>query len=288
MTTVVLDSPDYHVHINNQVLHIQHNSAPPRLLPLNAIERVVLGTGITLSTDLQLALAGAGKELVVIGRKHCVSLFNPHAAPNNVRIRQYQAVCEPAKRAKLVRALLDARRAGQNRVLAKLGCVQLPALTHTQGHPMLQEAQLSHQYWRQWAVAFYHDGFKGRERQPPNDPINALLSLTATLEDQALAPALLAEGFDLAIGLHHATGYRRASLVLDVKELTRAELELWVLTQWQAGTFTHAHFSSTAAGCRLTREGQQQFYLKWFAWQKKRRPALRRLARLCRYSIERA
>ncbi|WP_407635428.1 CRISPR-associated endonuclease Cas1 [Dickeya parazeae] len=46
-------------------------------------------------------------------------------------------------------------------------------------------------------------GFQGRQRQPPGDPINALLSLSSTLEDQALIRPLLAEGFDINLGLHH-------------------------------------------------------------------------------------
>ena len=173
-----------------------------------------------------------------------------------------------------------------NRVLAQLGEPALPPVK-TQRNPMLAEAELSHLYWQGWARQLAGAGFTTRQRQPPRDPINALLSLTSSLEDSALLPPLLAEGFDPRLGLHHVTGYRRPSLLLDIKELTRAELESWLLQIWQSHTLTAEHFTTSEHGCRLTRAGQQIFYPLWFGWQKSRKSRLRKLVRICRKVLER-
>lgn len=287
MTTLLLDTPDHQLSLQNDLLHIAYPNQESRLFPLSAIERLVVGRGISLSSDLQLKWSELGKELVILGHKTSAVLINPTTAPNNLRLLQYQAVTKDEIRTRLVFSLLEARRHGQNRVLRRLAMPLLPAPQCIPNNLMLYEAHMSRVYWRAWAHCFAQSGFTGRERQPPLNPLNALLSLTSTLEDSSLTAPLLAEGFDLTLGIHHSTGYRRASLVLDIKELTRAELELWIIVQWQTQKLTMDHFEQTEFGCRLTRAGQQIFYPAWFKWQKKRKLHLRRMVRLCRRLLER-
>lgn len=282
MSTLILDTPDYQLSLQQELLHIAHPEYHTRVYPLAAFERLVLGKGISVTTDLQLKLSELGKELVLLGHKSSAALFNPYHAPNGLRLVQYQAVIQPTWRTILIRLLLLARWRGQNRILRRLQQPILPAFPLNQENLMAAEAQMSHHYWQAWSRCFSQDGFNGRVRQPPTDPLNALLSLSATLDDQALIAPLLAEGFDVALGLHHATGYRRPSLVLDIKELTRADVEGWVLSLWQSGLLQPAHFSYSEQGCRLTREGQQRFYPAWYRWQKRRKTSVRRLVRLCR------
>ncbi|MBB1420782.1 CRISPR-associated endonuclease Cas1 [Pseudoalteromonas sp. SG43-7] len=264
MTILVLDTPNHQLSLQNDLLHIAHPEQAPRLVPLSGFERLVVGRGISLSSDLQLKCSELGKELVILGHKSSAVLINPSTAPNNLRLLQYHAVTREDIRTRLEFALLEARRHGQNRVLKRLAMPLLPPPVAMPNNLMLHEAHMSRTYWRAWSYCFKHDDFAGRERQPPQDPLNALLSLTSTLEDSALTAPLLAEGFDLTLGLHHATGYRRASLTLDIKELTRAEQELWIIAQWQTAKLTKHDFAQTEYGCRLTRSGQQKFYPAWF------------------------
>jgi len=285
MSCLILEQPDYRLSLQEGLLRLTHPAESPRLYALGHFSQILLGEGIAVSSDLLLALAARGIALLITGQRSCVQLLDPRQAPNGLRLAQYAAIHQEACRQQLVWRLLAWRRQGQNRILARLGAAPLPALP-SHGNPMLAEAELSKRYWQAWANRFAVAGFSGRQRRPAPDPINALLSLTATLEDQALLPPLLAEGFDPALGFHHSTGYQRASLLLDIKELTRAELEGWVLEAWQSQSLQPRHFQQTAQGCRLTREGQQIFYPRWFAWQKQRKHHLRRLARLCRLALE--
>jgi CRISPR-associated protein Cas1 len=64
--------------------------------------------------------------------------------------------------------------------------------------------------------------FKGRNRRPPRDPVNALLSLGYTLLSQALMTALEAAGLDPYLGFFHAEARGRPALALDLLEEFRA------------------------------------------------------------------
>ncbi|HIE52761.1 MAG TPA: CRISPR-associated endonuclease Cas1, partial [Armatimonadetes bacterium] len=64
--------------------------------------------------------------------------------------------------------------------------------------------------------------FHGRTRQPPRDPVNALLSLGYTLLGNELLAVLSAQGFDPYLGFLHGISYGRPSLALDLLEEFRA------------------------------------------------------------------
>lgn len=64
--------------------------------------------------------------------------------------------------------------------------------------------------------------FTGRNRRPPRDPINALLSLGYTLLHVNLVAALELVGLDPYLGFYHADDYGRPALALDLEEEFRA------------------------------------------------------------------
>lgn len=64
--------------------------------------------------------------------------------------------------------------------------------------------------------------FSGRNRRPPRDPVNVLLSLGYTLLLGALEREVEAAGLDPAVGVFHELVYGRPSLVLDLQEEFRA------------------------------------------------------------------
>jgi CRISP-associated protein Cas1 len=60
--------------------------------------------------------------------------------------------------------------------------------------------------------------FTGRNRRPPKDPVNAMLSLAYSLLTKDLAVTLAAAGFDPHLGFFHKPRYGRPSLALDLME----------------------------------------------------------------------
>lgn len=61
-------------------------------------------------------------------------------------------------------------------------------------------------------------GFERRQRRPPKDPVNALLSLGYTLIGNEMHSLICAVGFDPYIGFFHGIDYGRPSLALDLIE----------------------------------------------------------------------
>ena len=60
--------------------------------------------------------------------------------------------------------------------------------------------------------------FEGRNRRPPRDPVNALLSLAYSLLAQDLTLACYAVGFDPLLGFYHQPRFGRPALALDLME----------------------------------------------------------------------
>ena len=66
--------------------------------------------------------------------------------------------------------------------------------------------------------------FKGRNRRPPLDPVNALLSFVYTLLTNAVLSAIKASGLDPYYGALHEVSYGRPSLACDLVEEYRSHL----------------------------------------------------------------
>ena len=60
--------------------------------------------------------------------------------------------------------------------------------------------------------------FDGRNRRPPRDPVNIILSLAYTLLTKEVSNSLDAESFEPYLGFLHGIRYGRKSLALDIVE----------------------------------------------------------------------
>lgn len=290
MTVIFLTHPQYQISLQRGLLQIRHPKERTQLIPWHNLQRLVIGPGITLTSDVILKLAEKNVELLALGLRNIASLNTPSAPHNDIRLQQYAVTSDPNCRLRLQRKLINARITQQQALLAHFD-LSMPITTQqgsTQQELMLNEAHHSQHYWQQWVTLLSNYGFTRRQRRPPQDPVNALLSLTATLEEGLLARALLSQGLDIGLGLLHSTGYRRQSLVLDILELTRAELERWVIHLLLHHTLTEDHFQQHhELGCRLTSEGQRVFYPAWHRFAKQRATSQQRLAQLCQRIIQR-
>jgi CRISPR-associated protein Cas1 len=89
-------------------------------------------------------------------------------------------------------------------------------------------------------------GFTGRNRRPPRDPMNALLSFGYVLVGNELQSLLDGMGFDPYAGFFHQIEYGRPSLALDLLEELRAPLiDRFSLGLLLRRTLTAADFASS-------------------------------------------
>lgn len=122
------------------------------------------------------------------------------------------------------------------------------------------------------------DGFSfpGRSRNPPRDPVNALLSFSYALLLNDCVAALLGVGLDPDAGYLHADRPGRPSLALDLMEELRSPLcDRFVLSLINRGQVQACDFEiDPAGGVSLTDRARRDFLA---AWQSRKREEVEHL-----------
>ncbi|MGH7736191.1 MAG: CRISPR-associated endonuclease Cas1 [Gemmatimonadales bacterium] len=108
-------------------------------------------------------------------------------------------------------------------------------------------------------------GFTGlRNRRPPMDAVNCLLSFCYGMLTKELLAACLAVGFDPYIGLFHRPRFGRPALALDLAEEFRPLLaDSTVLTLVNNREISASDFLIRAGAVSLTAEGRKTVIRAW-------------------------
>jgi CRISPR-associated protein Cas1 len=108
-------------------------------------------------------------------------------------------------------------------------------------------------------------GFDGRNRRPPRDPLNALLSFGYVLAGNEIQALLDGMGFDPYLGFYHQIDYGRPSLALDLLEEFRAPLVDRLCTRLlNLRVFQKEDFAGTPEkGVILKKESLKRFFPLW-------------------------
>ena len=102
--------------------------------------------------------------------------------------------------------------------------------------------------------------FNRRNRRPPLDPTNAMLSLAYTMLARNIHVALLMVGFDPYRGLFHSPRYGRPALALDIMEPFRPIIaDSVVLSVVNTGEISNQHFVVGATGTSFNEVGRRTF-----------------------------
>lgn len=131
-------------------------------------------------------------------------------------------------------------------------------------------------YWHAFPHLILNEGFafSGRNRRPPRDPVNALLSFLYVLLTADCRAALEAHGLDPQMGFLHRDRPGRASLALDLMEEFRAPLaDRTALTLINRGQLKPRDFRHEETGGVFLTEDARKTVLT--AWQERKRTPLR-------------
>lgn len=120
------------------------------------------------------------------------------------------------------------------------------------------EGSLAAAYFGHWSALLRGDdlgstfSFVSRNRRPPRDPVNAMLSFSYALLAKECTVALLAEGLDPWWGLYHRPRHGRPALALDLMEEFRPLVaDSAVITAINTGMVAPRDFVTTGAGCAM-------------------------------------
>ncbi len=101
-------------------------------------------------------------------------------------------------------------------------------------------------------------GWDGRNRRPPRDAVNCLLSFVYALMVKDLVATTVAVGFDPYLGFYHRPRFGRPALALDLAEEFRPILgDSVVIGLINNGEIREEHFVVRAAGVALTSDGRK-------------------------------
>ncbi len=118
--------------------------------------------------------------------------------------------------------------------------------------------------------------FNGRNRRPPRDEVNAMLSLGYTFLMNQVQTALYVTGLDPYYGALHGIEYGRESLALDLMEEFRPLVDAWIIRCVNRKEMRKEHFTynqpdnesndpelSNVLPVMLTRPGMRKFVLSF-------------------------
>ena len=107
--------------------------------------------------------------------------------------------------------------------------------------------------------------WRGRNRRPPRDPVNALLSLGYSMLAKELTGVCHAVGLDPFLGFMHQPRYGRPALALDLMEEFRPLVaDSVAISLVNRGELGPEDFIRSASGTFLNDGGRKAFWEAWF------------------------
>ncbi|MBL8573944.1 MAG: CRISPR-associated endonuclease Cas1 [Hyphomicrobiaceae bacterium] len=280
MSTIFIDRSDYDIDIEGESVVLRAGTERRGTVPLRMVERIVVSRAARLTGRLIARLSQAGIGLMLEPLRHGgdgATVITPALGDGALRIAQYDLALDPAARAGFATGLVRRRIAASAELLAPGAAVdsvveksrtRLLSLVAALDRPVAVERLrgMEGAATAVWFEAFARlvpapFVFAGRNRRPPRDPVNVLLSLGYTLAQFEAVRAAAVAGLDPALGLYHVAGRDRDSLGCDLVEPLRPRVEAWVLALLCSGEIGLQDFTAPGAdGCRLLKDGRRRVY----------------------------
>lgn len=248
---------------------------------LKDVSQVVLCGNVQISAQAIHLLCEAGVPIVHLSTGHWFfGITRGHGLRNAYdRAAQFEAASDPRRRLEFARAVVHAKGANQRTILRRnAGTEVAPAIDEMANllrrierientESLLGiEGNLASRYFANFGRMLKPADFdaewdfEGRNRRPPRDPVNALLSFGYALLAKDCAVALDAEGLDPWWGLYHQPRHGRPAFALDLMEEFRPLLvDSAVLTAINTGMIRASDFTRSSAACALRPAARKTF-----------------------------
>ena len=293
MPAMYISGPEVTVHLSSRHLEVVPRSedsdeaAPRQRVPLFDIDRVVVAGRGAISIAAVHALLRKDISVTFLNRSGRLLgvLIPPVRGSSLLRVRQIDLARDPEFSLTTAEALVFAKIHNSRQVLIRLrrnrdledqnlqeGIARLERLRQDSGRAAdldsLRgiEGASAAAYFGALRGAFPDwAGFTSRNRRPPRDPANAVLSFTYSLLLAEIEGAVAGAGLDPCVGFLHGFGYGRPSLALDLLEPYRAAVcDLLGLHLFGHNILAKAMFEpGPEGGVFLNREGRRKLFVQY-------------------------
>lgn len=248
---------------------------------LKDVSQLVLCGNVGVSAQTIQLLCEASIPVVHLSRGHWFYGVTQGITLRNAydRAAQFRAAADPARVLAFARAIVAAKAANQRTLLqrnatprpdvelAEIGALQRRVAQAPDVDALLGlEGAIAARYFSRFASMLRPRDFDAewefdkRNRRPPRDPINALLSFGYAMLAKECTVALLGEGLDPWWGLFHQPRHGRPALALDLMEEFRPlVVDSAVLTAVNTGMVSAGDFVRSQAACVLNERGRKAF-----------------------------
>jgi CRISPR-associated protein Cas1 len=268
MATLVLDRNNVELRTDGAALAVYEDGERRASVPLKLLERVVLQGTIRLDTAVLGRLAEVGAPTIVLGarnsRRLAILLGRGHGDAS-VRLAQFRNALDPAwckawsrglvlgksrAQSRSLRRALAARPDARKQLLNAIRSIESTAgslaadnsadLARIRGF----EGACGAAYFTGYCALFAESlAFRGRNRRPPKDPVNAALSLAYTLLHFDAVRAAHGAGLDPMVGFYHQPARGRESFACDVIEPLRPRADAWIWKLFRERQLRAEHFT---------------------------------------------
>lgn len=253
-----------------------------RFVPVEQVSELYLFGEVELNKRFLEFAAQKGVLLHFFNRfGYYVGSFYPreHLVSGHLTLKQAEHYLDAQKRLDLARRFVEGglenltrllrkeeakgRRVSSTLALIRDALAQVSA-AQSVGELMALEGRSREAYYATWGDLLGEEWELNRQRRPPRDPINALVSFGNSLLYTALLAQIYQTHLDPRIGFLHEANYRRHSLNLDVAEIFKPvlvdRLIFRLIRRQQIGP---RHFLREGDGVFLSEHGRRLVVEEW-------------------------
>lgn len=198
-------------------------------IPAQTVEQVVLMGNPQVTGDAFVYALELGMPIHYLSSfgKYLGSALPNYSRNGALRLAQYAAYHDAAQRLTLVKAIVTTKIHNQYAVLYRHGQAENPLKQRkklVQQQTTLDqvrgvEGTAAREYFACWSKMLNHQWkFSGRNRRPPTDPVNSLLSFAYGLLRSQVTASVHIAGLDPYIGYLHEVHHGQPAMVLDLME----------------------------------------------------------------------
>lgn len=274
MAQMIIDRRNTELEYSTDCIIVRTQNEAVRTIPLQHISQLICMHNVRLSTQLIGQLKKRGIDLIVINQRyqaHSFALFADQTLQLKRRLIQYELQTNQSLRLPLIITLCTNKfKKIQNELSTHFG--QTADFTKNSLNA-LQQAHITEDKIRGIEGALQQQvfnilrqytspalGFTQRNRRPPKDPVNAVLSLSYVMAYNLAIRHATSVGLDSRLGFYHRLSHGRHSLASDLMEPLRPIIESWVIFLFHEGILHPRDFSRQAEQCLLGKSGRLRYY----------------------------